>query len=167
MGGYELFDTPEPVESTGEHLRFQVDVPARREGTLRVQERRLASRREELRKQSHRGLQRYLRQGLIDPGVLEQVSKLLSLWEKIENSEERTKEVAKERQKVYKAQEQIQGNMGALSTTGKEGALRSRYVEQLAASEDRLKGLARDESALKAEVEQLKVEISTRLEALA
>jgi hypothetical protein len=56
--------------------------------------------------------------------------------------------------------------MGALSTTGKEGTLRSRYVQQLANSEDRLTELARDERELKVQLEQLKKEIATRLDAL-
>jgi hypothetical protein len=165
--GYELFDTPQPEESTDEHVRIQVQVPARRKGTLRVQERRLVTRREELRKQSVRGLQRYLHQGLITPAVHEHVAELLSLWERIADCEERIEGLASERKTVYEAQRQIQGNMGALSTTGKEGTLRSRYVQQLADSEDRLKELARDEVELKTKVEQLKEEIATRLEALA
>jgi hypothetical protein len=164
--GYELFDTPQPEESTDEHVRIQVQVPARRKGTLRVQERRLVARREELRKQSVRGLQRYLRQGLITPAVHEHVAELLSLWERIADGEERIEGLASERKTVYEAQRQIQGNMGALSTTGKEGTLRSRYVQQLADSEDRLNELARDDVALKAKVEQLKEEIAARLETL-
>ena len=165
--GYELFDTPQPEESTDEHVRIQMQVPARRKGTLRVQERRLVRRREELRKQSVRGLQRYLRQGLMTPEVHEQVAELLSLWERIADYEQRIEVLASERKTLYEAQRQIQGNMGALSTTGKEGALRSRYVQELADSEDRLKELARDEAELKAKVEKLKKEIATRLEALA
>jgi hypothetical protein len=165
--GYELFNTPQPEESTDEHVRIQVQVPARRKGTLRVQERRLATRREELRKQSLMGLQSYLNQGLITPAVHEHVAELLSLWDRIADCEERIENLVSERKTVYEAQRQIQGNMGALSTTGKEGTLRSRYVQQLADSEDRLKELARDEVELKAQVEQLEKEIATRLEALA
>jgi hypothetical protein len=165
--GYELLDTPQPEETTDEHVRLQVQVPARRKGTLRVQERRLVTRREELRKQSVRGLQRYLHQGLITPAVHEHVAELLSLWERIADYQERIEGLASERNAVYEAQRQIQGNMGALSTTGKEGTLRSRYVQQLADTEDRLKELARDEVELKAKVEQLKEEIAMRLEALA
>jgi hypothetical protein len=72
----------------------------------------------------------------------------------------------KEREKVYKAQQQIQGNMGALSQQGKEGALRSRYVTQLEASEEELKALARKEADLKKENEQLKAKIEKQVRAL-
>jgi hypothetical protein len=163
---YDLFETPEPKERTDEHLRFEVEVPARGETKLRVQERRLVSRREELHKQTYQVLQHYLRRGLIDRDAHDRVAELLGLWEKVADNEKQIKEVEGNRQKIYKAQEQIQGNMGALSTTGKEGALRARYVEQLETSEDQLKTLERQESELKAEIERLRREIGARLEAL-
>ena len=163
---YKLFDTPEPAEQTDEHLRFDITAPARGEIKLRVQERRLVSRREELRRQSYRGLQRYLQKGLIDPQTQAAVAELLRLWEQIAEDERGLKEAEQDRKKLYKAQEQIQGNMAALSTTGKEGALRARYVDQLEASEDQLKALGARESDLRAEIERLEREIEARLKAL-
>ncbi len=70
-------------------------------------------------------------------------------------------------QKIYSVQQQIQGNMGALSKTGKEGALRARYVEQLEASELELRALAARESDLQEEIEKLKRQIRGRIQALA
>jgi hypothetical protein len=163
---YDLFDSPAPKEQTDEHLRFEVSVPPGGETELRVQERRLVSRREELRRQSYQGLQRYLRQGLIDRQTHAEVAELLTLWEEIADNERALKEAGEGRQKLYKVQEQIQGNMAALSTTGKEGALRARYVDQLEASEDQLKELDQRESDLRAEIERLKQEIEARIKAL-
>jgi hypothetical protein len=163
---YELHDTPEPKERTDEQLRFEVIVPTRGETELRVREHRLRRRREELRRQSYQGLQRYLSKGLIDPRTHAKVAELLGLWERISDEEKALEEVETERQKIYKGQQQIQGNMGALSTTGKEGALRARYVDQLEASEDRLKSLDKRESDLKANVERLKKEVQAKIEAL-
>jgi len=163
---YELFDTPEPKERTDEHVRFEVAVPTRNEVELRVQERRLVRRREELRKQSYQGLQRYLRQGLLDRDVCDKVGELLGLWERISDNQERLKELAQARQKIFETQRQIQGNMGALSAAGKEGALRARYVEQLEAQEDRLGGLEQQESELQTEIERLKDEIEALIKTL-
>jgi len=165
--GYDLFDTPEPVDQTSDDLRFEVVVPADKESKLRVQERRLVSRREQLRKQSYRGLQRYLRQGLIDKETHAQVAELLGLWERISDNERSLKEAGAERQKIFGIQQQIQDNMGALSATGKEGALRARYVEQLEASEDELRALDARESDLREEIGRLKGEIRDRIQALA
>jgi hypothetical protein len=163
---YELFDTAKPREKTDESLRFEVTVPARSETQFRVQERRLVSRREELRRQSYRGLQRYLRRGLIDERTHAQVAELLKLWEQVASVEKALKEGKGERQELFEAQQQIQGNMGALSATGKEGVLRARYVDQLEASEDQLKAVARRESEQKAELERLEHEIEARIKAL-
>jgi hypothetical protein len=163
---YDLFDSHAPKEQTADHLRFEVSVPPGGETELRVQERRLVSRREELRRQSYQGLQRYLQQGLIDHRTHAKVAELLKLWEEIADNERALKEAGEGRQKLYKVQEQIQGNMGALSTTGKEGTLRARYVDQLEASEDQLKELDQRESDLRVEIERLKQEIEARIKAL-
>ncbi len=166
LGEYELFDTPEPKEHTDEHFRFEIKVPARGENVLRVQERRLMSRHEELRRQSYEGLQHYLKQGLLDRKSHDQAAELLKLWAKIADNELRLAELDKDRQKIYKAQQQIQGNMAALSATGKEGALRTQYVDQLQATEEQLKALSQQEAALKAEIERLKQEVDAKLKVL-
>ncbi len=57
------------------------------------------SRREELHKQSYSGLQRYLRQGLIDSETHAQVAELLGLWERISDNERALKEAEAERAK--------------------------------------------------------------------
>jgi hypothetical protein len=160
---YDLHETPEPEEKTDEHLRFAVEVPARGETTLRVQERRLLSRQEELQRQSYDNLRRYLERGLIEAAVHDQVVALLKLWEALAEAERQLEGIEKEREKVYKAQLQIQGNMGALGQAGKEGAMRARYVEQLEKSEDQLRNLAQGEKSLQAEVERIKKEIERRI----
>jgi hypothetical protein len=163
---YDLFDCPQPAEQTGEDLRFEVAVPGGGESNLRVQERRLLSRREGLRKQSYQGLQRYLRRGLLSRESHAKLVELLGLWEQVSDAEGALEEIDTERKKTYAAQQQIQGNMGALSATGKEGALRARYVEQLESSEDDLKVLGERESGLQAEIERLKIEIRNRIKEL-
>jgi len=163
---FELHDTAEPKERTPEFLRFEVEVPAHGETTLRVRERRLLSRQEQLQKQSYEGLRRYLEQELLDREAYETVTELLGLWERIAGSEKRVQEIDRERQKIYQAQQQIQGNMGALSATGKEGALRTRYVEQLEATEDQLRSLAQQEAEFKAVIQRLNDQIGEHLAAL-
>ncbi|MFN2240829.1 MAG: hypothetical protein ACK2U2_00990, partial [Anaerolineae bacterium] len=146
--------------------RFDVEVPAHGETTLRVRERRLLSRQEQLQKQSYEGLRRYLEQELLDRDAYDKVTELLGLWEKIADSDKRVEEIGREREKIYQAQQQIQGNMGALSATGKEGALRTRYVEQLEATEDQIRSLDQREADLKAEIQRLNDQVAERLEVL-
>ena len=161
--GYELFSTPQPAETAGADHRFQVKVKARETATLKVQARRLMWRREEIQRQSYEALRNYLSKGLMERGAYEKAAELLRLWEQIAEAERRVQQVEQERQKVYQAQQQIQGNMGALGATGKEGELRARYVEELEASQNRLRTLAEEEAGVKQEIERLKAEVQAKL----
>jgi hypothetical protein len=163
---YDLFDTPEPLEHTDRHWRFQVLLEAGEERTLRVQERRLVRRREDLLRQSYKSLQGYLRRGLIDRQTHDRIARLLELQQQIVDKELQLKRIEEQRQKIYAAQQQIQGNMNALASTGKEGSLRARYVEQLQDSEDQLSELARQETELDQEISRLREEIEEELESL-
>jgi hypothetical protein len=80
--------------------------------------------------------------------------------------EKQLEQLELDRQKIYRAQQQVQGNMGALSTSGKEGTLRARYVEQLEASENALQELGRQETGLKSELEALRAESEKRIREL-
>lgn len=163
---FELYDSPEPLERTDEHLRFSVTVPPRGETTLRVRERTLVSRRESLQRQSYDQLQRYLRRGLIDRATHDALAAILRLWEEIQQAQQRVQQIEAERQKIYQAQQQVQGNMGALSNTGKEGELRARYVRQLEASEEQLAALQREEAQQAADIKRLEAEVARQINAL-
>lgn len=123
-------------------------------------------RREELQKQSYEGLQVYLQRGLLDRQAMDKALKLLMLWDTIRDYEKKIAEVEQERQRVYQAQQQLRENLQALSQTGKEGALRARYVEQLEASDGKLQILAQREAEYTANMEKVKQEIETRLKSL-
>lgn len=160
---YELIETPDPTERTDEHFRFAVTVPARKEITLSVKEHRLVSRREELQRQSAAGIRKYLEQRLLDRKTHDYIAELLTLWGKLAEKENALTTLEHDRQKIYKAQQQIQGNLQALGTQGKEGTLRARYVDQLESSEEQLKTLTQQENALKAEIKQIQATIDQRL----
>ncbi len=163
---YDLFDSPKPAETTDLHYRFEVQPAAHSEAKMRVQTRRLISRREQLERQSYAQLQRYLQQGLLDRERFNQVAELLRLWEQIGDAESQQKEVDQERQQIFKAQQQIQGNMSALGQSGREGALRTRYVSQLESHEERLREIGDEERRLKQLVEELKDTINKKLASL-
>ncbi|MBE2224638.1 MAG: hypothetical protein IAF02_24070, partial [Anaerolineae bacterium] len=160
---YDLFDTPEPAETTEDGVRFAVEVVAKTELTLRVKTRRLVQRREEIQRQSYVNLQRFLGQGLIDRRTHDLIAQILALLEKISLHKQRLTEIDQERQKIYEAQRQIQGNMQALTSEGKEGRVRSQYVDRLEATENSLHLLSQEEATLKQEIERLEQEIEEKL----
>ena len=94
---YDLFDTPEPVEQTPDFVRFAVESPGGGEATLRVSERRLVVRREELRRLSGAALQGSLKAGLLDVKTYNRLAGLLDLWSQIAVHEKRLAEIEKER----------------------------------------------------------------------
>lgn len=160
---YDLFESPEPKERTDEHLRFALDVEPWGEAKLKIKERHLKRRKEELKQQSHHSLQRYLKQGLLNRRVYDQVVKLLMLYDGIADHEKKLKALEADRAKIYKAQKQIQGNLGALGQTSKERVLRDDYVDRLQATEGQLRVLDRRENELKTSLKQVEDEIAARL----
>ncbi len=161
---YELFDTPDPTEKTDDMYRFAVAAPPRQETSLRVQTRYLRRRSEQIERQSYVNLQRFLRQGLIDRATHDLIATILGLLEKIGDHQKRLEAIKQERQKIYEAQKQIQGNMQALSNTGKEGQMRAQYVDRLEETEQNLQVLALEEGQLEAEIKRLEKEIERRLQ---
>lgn len=166
QSGYDLFETQPVVEQTDAHYRFAVVVPGRGETKLRVQVRQLVTRREELQRQSYANLQHYLRRGLLDKAVYEKIAALLRLREEIARLEKRLQEIEQERGRIYKGQQQVQGNMQALGMSGKEGALRSQYVDQLADGEGQLKRLGQEEAQRRAEIKQFEQQIQALMASL-
>lgn len=163
---YELVDTPKPAETTPEFLRFAVSAPARGETTLKVSERTLLRRVEDLHRVSYEGLRRYLQQGLIAKAVYERVLEVMRIWEKISDHERELKQFENERERIYDSQEQIRANMAALSETGKEGKMRAYYVDQLEASEAKLTEMTAREGALREEITQLNAAAQGLIDAL-
>ncbi len=165
-GRYELFDSPEPVETTAEQVRFSVTVQPKQETRLRVQQRHLISRREELQRQSYAQLGRYLRDGLLDRQAHDKLVALLRLWEQIGDVQKRLEELNKQREKLFRSQEQIRQNLQALGTSGREGALRNDYVNRLQASEQEIEGVAQKEQEERELLARLEKEVEEKLAAL-
>ena len=163
---YKLFDTPEPVEKTLETHRYKVEALSGKITEFTVQERYLREYREELSNQSYKGLQKYLEGKFLDRHTYESLKALLDTWAEISNLKQAIDEQEKRRAKVYKAQEQIQKNMAALSKEGEEGRLRGRYVTQLGQSEEELAEIDRIVADTQAKIEQKQAKIETMISAL-
>jgi len=162
-GKYEPFDMPAPAETTAEHRRYAVTVPARQEAEFLVKERFLVYRREEIRNQSVDRLQQYMNNGWLREDLFGQLDEVLKLWQQIGDNKLRIEEEGKRRQGTYEEQTQIQGNMGALGTTGKEGALRAQYVDKLTVTEERLQAIAQRIADLEAENARLQQQVDEQL----
>jgi hypothetical protein len=151
---YIPFETPEPAETTVDTYRYKVEAPAGRLVEFKVQERYLRAQREALRNLSYQGLQKYFENRFLDKQTYEDLKALLDIWAEISRLEQKIAEQERRRGQIYKAQEQVQKNMTALSAEGEEGRLRGRYVKQLTQSEEELTQIERAITQFQADIQQ-------------
>jgi hypothetical protein len=161
-----IFDTPDPFEKTFDTHRYKVEAHPGKITELVVQERFLRVQREELRRQSYQGLQRYFENKFLDKETYEGLKALLDAWAEIGRLENVIAEQEKRRARIYKAQEQIQKNMGALAKEGEEGRLRGRYVKQLTQTEEELAEVDQIVTQTQAEIAQKQAHIEQMIAAL-
>jgi hypothetical protein len=162
---FELFDTVQPASQTANQYRFAAEMPANGETTLRVQEKRLNRRREEVSLQHAAGLRTYLGANLLSATDSAQLEELLALWAQMAGNEQRLDDIDKDRAQVYKAQEQFRANLQSLGVEGREGSLRTGYVDRLQASEDQLQALVEREARVKADIAALQARVDDLLSA--
>ncbi|MGB9754237.1 hypothetical protein [Roseiflexus castenholzii] len=166
LAGYDLFDTPTPVEEAHNVARWTVRCPSGVATVFMVNERCKRSRHEEVRKLDMHRLQSFLSDRYLDQATYRALERILSLYEQIAKRRATLQEIAQEQQKILARQQQIQANLGPLGREGSERALRERYVAQLNQLEDRLNDqLAREQETRKA-IERLEQEAAQALAAL-
>lgn len=159
LAGYDLFDTPPPMEQAHNVARWTVRCPPGVETTFTVNQRRKVSRYEEVRKLSLRQVQQFFEDTYLDKQTFAVLNRLLSLYEQIERHEETLREIAAERQQIYERQKQTQANLAPLGREGNELNLRQRYVTLLNELEDRLNELLTTEKAANNTIRRLRKEV--------
>ncbi|MFO7166732.1 MAG: hypothetical protein DIU80_001770 [Chloroflexota bacterium] len=166
MPGYELFDTPQPGEQAQGLARWAVTCAAGAETVFTVQQRSKTTRHEHVRGISGPQLRDYLRGRFLDEATFRGLAAVLALYGQIEKAQARLQEIERERQPIYKRQQQTQQSLTPLGREGDEGALRARYVALLGELEDQLSALAAEEQRLRDEIAQLEQRAAQALAAL-
>lgn len=164
--GYELTDTPPPVERSASFARWPVACAAGSRTVFLVHERRMVSRHEQVRSLTGKQLQSYLKNKFLDEQTVKALEEVLQLYHQVAETQQQVKLVEREREAIYKQQRQIQGNLGPLGREGDEGQLRARYVTELNRLEDRLKNLESEEQRLQQRIVELERQAQARLNTL-
>jgi hypothetical protein len=133
-----LYDTRNPDVETAEVWRWRVAVKARGKAEFTYKTRYSYYRREDIRRLNYRTLSNYMKHHWIDEALHGKLKEILNVLEVIQNRKQKINELTRERGELYKQQEQLRANLGALQPTGQEAALRNRILKQLEASQDRL-----------------------------
>jgi hypothetical protein len=166
MTGYELFDMPNPDAATAEHRRWRVEAPAEAAVDFVRRERKLTSRREEVRLLDYRSLQAYFEGRWLDSKTHDRLHALLDDLALIHKARTEQTQLEGERKTVYERQGQVRENLNTLKATGDEGQLRNRMLKQLEASEDRLEEIAARHADLEREIAEAEARIEQTLDKL-
>ncbi len=161
-------DSGTPEETTPNHYRFKVRVPAGPDGhtTYTVRERRLVHRHEGVQNLTYDAIARYLREKWLDQALANGLNAFIEMQAKLQNILVRKNNIDNEKGRLMSTQEQARKNMSGLKDSGDEGALRARYVRQLNESEDQLVALEQQRTALVKEETDLQKRIETFLSEL-
>jgi hypothetical protein len=165
--GYALVKTAAPAEQAQGLARWPVTCAPGVETTFTTHQRTETTRWERVRGVTSHQLSEFLKNRYLDKATFEALAGVLEIYSRIAAHGQRLQEIERERNAIYKQQQQIQGSLGPLGREGEEGALRSRYVATLGGLEDRLAALGSEEQRLSAENTRLEQEAQRRLAALA
>jgi len=160
--GWKLVgEETKPEESSATHYRFRIAVEPGKTEKFSVKESRPEVMRIYLSTLTDSQLAAFVHEGTIKPAVEEELRKTMSKKFEIFNVEQETKSREQESELIDKDQARLRENMKALRGSPEEKALLQRYARELDAQEDRLAGLRKEISDLKAKRAELQAELDT------
>lgn len=157
---HDLYETRDPdVTTLDDHHRWKVDVGAKSSIAFTVKTRNLISHRHKLRDLRFAQVQRWAEKRYLDQEIFEGLSELLRTINFVQETHQRIRDLEQERKTLFDKQENIRANLGALSTSGKEGDLRERVLNQLAESQDRAEAIDREIAAAQRTIDEAERQI--------
>jgi len=160
--GWKLVgEETKPEESSATHYRFRIAVEPGKTEKFSVKESRPEVMRVYLSTLTDSQLAAFVHEGTIKPAVEVELRKTMSKKFEIFNVEQESKSRQQESELIDKDQARLRENMKALRGSPEEKALLQRYTRELDAQEDRLAGLRKEISDLKAKRAELQAEFDT------
>ena len=160
--GWKLVgEETKPEESSATHYRFRIAVEPGKTEKFSVKESRPEVMRIYLSTLTDSQLAAFVHEGTIKPAVEAELRKTMSKKFEIFNVEQEIKSRQQESELIDKDQARLRENMKALRGSPEEKALLQRYTRELDAQEDRLAGLRKEISDLKAKRAELQAELDT------
>ncbi|HAI70509.1 MAG TPA: hypothetical protein DCM38_13860 [Gammaproteobacteria bacterium] len=161
--GWELVETPAPVENTEHFYRFRFEVPAKTVEEFTVRERIVRSSRHVLKDTARSKLSMWLDRKYIDNKTWRTLEGVVQLTEKISQIQRDIKDKEDTIKAVFKNQERVRENLQALGNTTDEQGLRELYIAKLASEEETLAQSQADIETLKAEKDKTESHLNTQL----
>ena len=167
LPGSDLVQTPPPDEQTADWYRWRVPCPPGEATTFVVTQRTIEWQQQLLLDVSYDALRTFLERRWLDPPTLDRIRALLRERQAIARGVQEIATLQAERERIFQRQEQLRQNLGVLSTSGQEAALRQQVFLQLQASEGRLSAIDERAEALEAENQRRQEALDAALEELA
>jgi hypothetical protein len=163
---FDLFDTPEPDATTLNERRWKIAVSANETSEFVRKERQMQWQNQALRNMNYFNLDAFLENKYIDSALVDNLRDILDAVQSIADMTTETSEREQEQKSLYEKQEQLRKNMRSLGSSGKEGTLRQRVVDQLESSQDRLESIDSEIADLKSAILETEANITSLIEAL-
>ncbi|MEK8016262.1 MAG: hypothetical protein VSS75_005290 [Candidatus Parabeggiatoa sp.] len=164
--GWELVETPAPVENTEHFYRFRFDVPAKTVEEFTVRERIVRSTRHFLKDTARTTLSVWFERKYVDNKTWRTLEGVVQLTEKISQIQRDIKDKEYTIKAVFKNQERVRENLQALGNTTDEQGLRELYIAKLASEEETLSQSQADIETLMAEKDKTESHLNTQLKAI-
>ncbi|HIE02204.1 MAG TPA: hypothetical protein EYP59_18285 [Thiotrichaceae bacterium] len=164
--GWELVETPAPVESTEHFYRFRFDLPAKTVQEFTVRERIVRSTRHLLKDTARTTLSVWFERKYVDNKTWRTLEGVVQLTEKISQIQRDIKDKEDTIKAVFKNQERVRENLQALGNTTDEQGLRELYIAKLASEEETLSQSQADIETLMAEKDKTESHLNTQLKAI-
>ncbi|MEM2899659.1 MAG: hypothetical protein QXT63_02600 [Thermoplasmata archaeon] len=160
---YELIDTPKPTEETESYYRWCSKVKGKTQTKFTVKMGRTVSYSEYLRDMTMDSLEWFYNEKHINKRTFEFIKEIIDLKSEIEELNRRIEELDEEKSNIYNEQERIRENLSALTKSGKEEALRNKYVAQLEKQENDLAEIESEKKKLEKQIQAIEKKIDAKI----
>lgn len=156
--GTELVGGPPTPERDG-RVRWEVPVPAGGEVTATMVERRRVWQRERVEGLNPLRVAAWREAGLLSSEAREVLDRVVALQHQLAEVTEHQQRLAEERAQLLERQQHLGAALAPLGPTGREGQLRTRYVDDLGRLQDRLDVVDGDERDARARADELRADL--------
>lgn len=164
--GYELVDTPKPVERTDSFLRFRFDVPAKQTMEFVVTEKGEETETLSISTSDVDTFGVWLKNGYIDAATHARLAEIATILSEIGAFGRQIEAHEASIKQIFENQVRLRENLKALGTGADEKRLRERYVSELAGEEDKIGAMRKAIEELGAARKAKEAEVRTKISQL-
>ena len=165
--GWELAaDAPKAAETTSDLYRFRVELKPKQTQKLKITEAEPLVTTYALSNLTDDQIELFVRQREIDPAVETALRKIIAQKNVVADVAAQIAAVNSRRQKIFADQQRIRENLKVLKGTAEEKALTERYTQQLAAQENQLDALQKQDADLQTKRTQAQAQLNNMIENL-